>query len=420
MPPSGDSSVPGHRYPCGNVSTADLSYRFFAPHPRRASVGDALVAAAALAGSLVLLTHGGFGFGSARSGAGSTTLDPTGGLLVACSTLPLAVWRRAPRLVFVGTASAAVLLAAAEYPVGLTLGPTVALFLLAASRSNEDPWTRRDTTVVVGSLLTLLGATAIGQHDFPWSTLLHTGLAWAVAWFAGDRTRLLHEHLAELSDRAHRAERDGERDRRLAVAEERARIARDLHDTAAHAINVIAIRAGAARLRGDPSRSQATLADIEGLARKTAGEIDQIVGALRDRSAAVDAVDAPLGLASLDTLLAHHAASGLDVRLDRRGEPHDLDPALDQAAYRILQEALTNAARHGTGAARVTLDYGTAALDLTIANPAPIDGRSGSRRGHGVIGMRERAELLGGILRVERAEGSFCVYASLPYGGPTA
>jgi signal transduction histidine kinase len=162
------------------------------------------------------------------------------------------------------------------------------------------------------------------------------------------------------------------------------------------------------------------LEDIEGLAQTTAEEIDQIVGALRDRSVTVDAVDAPVGLASLDTLLAHHTASGLDVQLERRGEPRVLESALDQAAYRILQEALTNAARHGTGAARVTLDYGAAVLELTITNPAAGNATTGPHRGHGLIGMRERAELLGGVLRVHPAEGSFSIHASLPYGGPTA
>src|SRR6266540_3361250 len=240
--------------------------------------------------------------------------------------------RRAPRAVFALTASASALLGALGYPIGLPLGPTAALYLLAASRDEEDPWTRRDTGAVVALFLAILGATAYGQGGFPGGELFHTGVDFAVAWFAGERTRLRRQRIAALRERALVAEREGERERRLAVAEERAR---------------------SARMRKNPERSQAALEAIEELARKTAGEIDQIVGTLRDHGSAGGAVDAPAGLASLDTLVARHAAAGLDVSVAREGEPRLLERAVDQAAYRILQEALTNAARHGTGGARV-------------------------------------------------------------------
>jgi signal transduction histidine kinase len=112
---------------------------------------------------------------------------------------------------------------------------------------------------------------------------------------------------------------------------------------------VITVRAGAARTWQDPERSQAALELIEQLARQTASEIDGIVGTLRDRSAANEGADAPLGLASLDMLIARHTAAGLDVSVDSQGKTQPLERAIDHAAYRILQEALTNAARHGTG-----------------------------------------------------------------------
>ena len=156
------------------------------------------------------------------------------------------------------------------------------------------------------------------------------------------------------------------------------------------------------------------------MARRTASEIDQIVGTLRDRGFANGAVDAPPGLASLDTLVARHAATGLDVSVASDGEPRQLESAVDQAAYRILQEALTNAARHGTGGARVELAFGNSALELTISNAAAGERAPRSNGGHGLIGMRERATLLGGTLDVERANGSFCVRARLPYGDPSA
>jgi signal transduction histidine kinase len=398
------------------VSSAATAHRLFATRPRSGALVDAAIAAAALAGSLAQLSHGGI----AGSQTGPGELDWPGGVLAACSTVPLVAWRHAPRAVFAFTAAAIVLLGGLGYPIALPLGPTAALYLFAASRDEEDPWTRGSTGTVVALFLAYLGATALGDGGFPGSELLHTGLAWAVAWFAGERTHLRREHLAELRERALRAEREGERERRLAVAEERARIARDLHDAAGHAINVIAVRAGTARLRREPQRSQAALEAIEELARKTVDEIDQIVGTLRDRGSANGAVDAPPGLASLATLVARHDAAGLDVSVASEGEPRQLESAVDQAAYRILQEALTNAARHGAGAARVDVVFGEAALELTIRNAAAGESPPRSNGGHGLIGMRERATLLGGSLDVERAGASFCVRARLPYGGPSA
>jgi signal transduction histidine kinase len=396
---------------------AATAHRLLAAGPRSGSLVDVALAGATLAGSLSLLAHGGIRFGVSETGSGD--LDWISGLLAACSTLPLLAWRRAPGAVFVLTGSASVLLGGLGYPSGLPLGPAVALYLYAASRDEAHPWTRRSSGTVVALFVAFVGATALGGGGFPGSELFHTGLAWGAAWFAGDRTRLRREQIAELQERALHAERDAERERRLAAAEERARIARDLHDAAGHAINVIAVRAGTARLRKDPERSQAALEAIEELARKTVGEIDQIVGTLRERGAKNGAVDAPPGLASLDTLVGRQSAAGLQVSVAKAGEPRRLENTVDQAAYRILQEALTNAARHGTGPAQVELAFGEAALELTVSNPARARSAPRPNGGHGLVGMRERATLLGGRLDVESANGSFRVRARLPYGAPS-
>jgi signal transduction histidine kinase len=392
--------------------SAASAHRIFAGRLRSGVLVDVAIAAIALAGSLALLFHGGIGGGQPGQ------LDWTGGLLAACSTVPLVAWRRAPRAVFVLTASASVLSGGLGYPVGLALGPTAALYLLAASRDEQQPWTRLSTAMVIALFSAYLLATGAGGGGFPGIELLHTGLAWAVAWFAGERTRLRREHIAELRERALRAEQEGERERRLAAAEERARIARDLHDSAGHAINVIALRAGTARLRhdDDPDRGRATLAAIEELARQTAAEIDQIVGALRELGSE-GAEIAPPGLASLDTLVAHRMAAGLDVKIATAGTPRPLGVAVDQAAYRILQEGLTNAARHGAGRVRIDLRFDRSALEVTISNPAVPGPISPTSNGHGLIGMRERATLLGGSLDAQRVNGSFCVRACLPYTG---
>jgi signal transduction histidine kinase len=120
-------------------------------------------------------------------------------------------------------------------------------------------------------------------------------------------------------------------------------------------------------------------------------------------------------MASLDSLVARHAGAGLEVIVASTGTPRPLESATDQAAYRILQEALTNAARHGAGAARVELIFGEAALEVTVSNPASRADPSKSNGGHGLIGMQERAALLGGAFHAERTNGSFRVRARLPY-----
>jgi signal transduction histidine kinase len=333
--------------------------------------------------------------------------------------VPLVAWRRSPLGVFLVTATASVVLGGLGYPIGLPLGAAAALFLYAASRDQKEPWTRRSTAIVVALFLAYLGATALSVRGFPGRELFHTSLAWSVAWFAGERTRLRREQIAELKERALRAERDAERERLLAAAEERARIARDLHDSVGHAISVIAVRAGAARLRHieDPDRSLLALEAIEEMARQTVEEIEQIVGTLREGDSVNGIVEAPPGLASLDSLIAQREAAGLEVNFNASGPPQPLGAAADQAAYRILQEALTNAARHGAGSARVELAFGDTEVELTVTNTVPerVSPRSGG--GHGLIGMRERAALLGGSFDAERANGAFRVHAQIPFGG---
>lgn len=376
---------------------------------------DAGIAAAVLAGSLVLISHG-----TIPGSDADTDLDALGVLLAACSAGPLVAWRWSPLGAFAVSAAATAMIAGLGYPLGIPLGAGAALYLLAGSRDEADPWTSRTTAAVVGLFGAYLAAAGAGQGSFPASELLHGGLAFALAWFAGERTRLRRARIAELEERARRAEREAERERRLAVAEERVRIARDLHDAAGHAINVITVRAGAARLQRDPERSQAALELIEEIARQTATEIDGIVGTLRDPDAADGAATTPLGLASLDTLIARHAAAGLEVSVSRQGMPQPLDRAADQAAYRILQEALTNAARHGVGEAWVELAFGDAALDMTVTNRASGGSAARSNGGHGVIGMRERATVLGGSVEAGQADGTFRVRARLPYRGQKA
>jgi signal transduction histidine kinase len=386
------------------------------PRPNSRALLDIGIAAAAFVGSVTLLSHGGF----APLRPEPKELGVVALVLTACSTVPLVAWRRFPRGVFVVTATASVLLAALEYRIDLLLGPTAAVCLLAASRERDRPWTARNSATVAGLFAAYLGAAAVAQGAFPGWELLHSGSAWALAWFAGERTRLRRERITELRERAERIEREAERERVLAAAEERARIARDLHDSVGHAMSVIAVRAGAARLRHeqDPDRSLPALTAIEELARQTAQEIDQIIGTLRATGSANGGVEDPAGLASIDTLIDRHRAAGLEVTVDSAGTPRPVGGAVDQAVYRILQEALTNATRHGSGRARIELAFEDDAILLTVTNPVSADGTPRTGGGHGLVGMRERVSLLGGSLDADRANGRYRVRARIPYGGP--
>jgi signal transduction histidine kinase len=377
--------------------------------PRAGRAVDTGLALVAFAATVATTSHG-----QSSSGAGPAL----GVTIAAVASLPLLTWRRAPLAVFVVTLLASATLMALGYPGGPPLGATITLYLIATSRDAAHPWNRQLTELVVVLFAVHLGAFAIGHGgQVPALQLAIGGLVWALAWFAGDRARLRRQEVAELRRRALHAEREAERDRRLAVAEERARIARDLHDSAAHAVNVIAVQAGAARLHlaTDSARSSRALETIEEVARRTVSEIDQIVHGLREPSGASGRIDPPPTLASLGGLVDDHRRAGLHAEVATAGRPRPLAPAVDRAAYRILQEALTNAARHGTGNAAVGIAFGPGALELTVSNPAVENGGPRPGGGHGIIGMRERAAMVGGRLEAARAEGAFQVRAVLPY-----
>ncbi|HYZ20281.1 MAG TPA: histidine kinase [Gaiellaceae bacterium] len=336
-------------------------------------------------------------------------------LLAALATLPLAARRRYPLLVLVMTALASAGLFAVAEPEGPPVGPAIALYFVALAYSGHGRQTVRVLGLVVGLLGVHLTAFGLGHDRFPGGEALLGTVLWSGVWVAGDRTRLRRERLRELEERARRAELEAERERRLAAAEERARIARDLHDSAGHAINVILVQAAAARLHQerDPERTRAALETVEEVARDTIGQIDQLVRALRD-DATSDEVEPPPGLAALEALADRHRTAGLPVTIDVEGDRRPLSPAVDRTAYRILQEALLNAARHGSGRAGVVIAFGEDAVEISVVNPAGAASSNGG--GHGLVGMRERAALLGGTLDAGSSDGVFRVRALLPYG----
>jgi signal transduction histidine kinase len=207
---------------------------------------------------------------------------------------------------------------------------------------------------------------------------------------------------------------------RQALAEERAQIARELHDIVAHAMSVIAVRSGVARMviDTDPGQAREALTIIETTTRRSLHEMRLLVGMLRDtRDHNTDLRPVP-GLCDLDRLIAETAAAGVTVSVDIDGTVRTLSPAADLSAYRIVQEALTNVVRHaGPTRARVQISYRPDEVSIEVVDdgpagqaPPPI-ARAGS--GHGLIGMRERAALFGGELAAGPDAAGFRVRANL-------
>jgi signal transduction histidine kinase len=369
----------------------------------RDRVVDVAVVLGVLAFSVLQLVLGG-GFGDFAE----ITAEPDGlsFALVLLSALAL-LWRKQhPRAVLVVTLVLSLALAALGYGLHAPAAPAVALYAFAIRPPPGRPWPVLATAVAGWVALVLIEA-AVTPYGFPDYSL--PGLIWAGGWLIGDRRRALRAHVADQLDHARR-------EHELVVAEERARIARELHDSAGHALNAILLQAGAARVlrERDSERSAQAVATIEDLARETIDEIDRIVGLLRE-DAEMDRSPLP-GIDQLPALVERQRAGGLDVHLAIDGELDGRPPTpVSWAVYRIAQESLTNASRHGTGSAAIRIKLGPDALELSVANPVAthVEPRPGG--GRGIAGMRERANLLGGTLHAGRKGSRFELHAQLPY-----
>jgi len=232
----------------------------------------------------------------------------------------------------------------------------------------------------------------------------------------GSAIRGRRAHTAELVARAERLELEREQRDRAAAQEERGRIARELHDIAAHDLSAIVVQAGAADrlVDTDPARAKAVLRDIRGQGRETLTALRQLVGVLRDGDTG-GRTPQP-GLARLDDLVAVARSAGMSVDVVVAGEPAPLGPLADLTAFRVIQEALTNARRHAAGG-RVDLRI-THAAGVSILVSNELRGRpgGGEQGGHGLAGMRERVRQAGGSLRVgpTRDGGHWEVAVHLP------
>jgi signal transduction histidine kinase len=206
---------------------------------------------------------------------------------------------------------------------------------------------------------------------------------------------------------------------RRAVAEERQRIARELHDVVAHSVSVMTVQAGAVRrlLNPEQERERIALQSIEATGREALAEMRRLVGLLREQGATPEFAPQP-SMRAVDVLVGTVREAGLPVELSVEGDPKVLAPGVDLAAYRVIQEALTNALKYaGPAHAWVSVRWRADALEVEIAN----DGSSepgGEGGGHGLVGLRERVSLVGGSIESgPREGGGFVVRARLPIGG---
>jgi signal transduction histidine kinase len=337
--------------------------------------------------------------------------DDAGWAMVAnlLATLPLALARRYLAWV-AGTIAFGVILALSADVGTLTiagvLGLVIVLYLFASSY-------RRRWSVLL-AIPFLLNAISPFSGDAPGFSGVLLLMLVAVAEALGDSRRQRGEAIAE-RDETRRAMVSTLHDR--AAMGERARIARDLHDVVAHHVSAIAVQAETARLttEGLPEQGRAHLESIGQTARDALAEMRRLLGVLReDVDGDVDR-EPPPGLARLNELVDTARAAGTPVRLTLEGVMAPLPPGVDLCAYRILQEALTNARRHAPGATvDVELGYDVGTLRLRVRDHGPGAAEPGSD-GHGLLGMRERAIMVGGTLRAGPADGGgFAVEAELP------
>ena len=249
----------------------------------------------------------------------------------------------------------------------------------------------------------------VGDVLFVW--VLFTGI-WALGRLLENRTN----EAARLERHAALLEAERELRAREAIAEERARIARELHDIVAHGVSTMVLQVGGVRRRlTDEQRTELdALLSVEETGRRSLVEMHRMLGIMRQADDGNLLTPQP-GLARLDELVGSMRAAGLPVELRTEGEPAELPSGLDLSAFRIVQEALTNALKHaGPAHARVTVSYRPDALVLEVLD----DGRgaaNGNGGGHGLVGMRERVALFGGRLDTgPRSEGGYRVHAHLP------
>jgi signal transduction histidine kinase len=340
--------------------------------------------------------------------------------LVLLHTLPLAARRRFPGTVL-GISVASGLAFAALFMPPVFLGPAILVAVYSVAAYGDRRVSLAGLVVAEAGLaanqLTQGRVERLERSAFL-GFMGFIAVAWVLGHFVGDR----HVYAARLEERTAELEQAREELARRAVAEERLRLARELHDVVAHAMSVIAVQSGVGAhvASTKPEEVGKALAAIEVTSRAALTELRRLLGVLRHDSESQASLTPVPGLANLDSLLAELGKAGLAVRLRVEGTPLQLPAGVDLSAYRIVQEALTNVVKHaGPARAQVTIGYRDQEVTVEViddgrgAVPPAGDGRVGT--GHGLIGMRERVAAFGGDLQVgPRPGGGFRVAARLP------
>jgi signal transduction histidine kinase len=388
----------------------------------RPLVADGLLAALLAAFSLVALWYANRDCdGGCRPGGAFAVA------LVLAQTLPLAWRRRHPLVVGLVTGLATAGYGLAPYPdlaMPIPIGGVVGLYSVAA-------WGSRRAALASGAVAAVMVVVTLSlpRTDADVVDAAFVSLALAGAWLLGDRARVQRALAAELQERAARLERERAEEAGRAVASERARIARELHDVVAHHVSMMVVQAeaGPVAVEHDPARAAGAFEAIGATGRQALVEMRRLLGMLRGDEEQAPSLAPQPGLAEVPSLVEQVGRAGLRVELVLEGARVALPAGVDLSAYRIVQEALTNAVRHsGAGRARVLVRYGEHELQLRIENGLESasgrqsrdsdrqTGRSG-RSGRGLLGMKERVNLFGGELHAGPGpDGGFTVDARLP------
>jgi signal transduction histidine kinase len=327
--------------------------------------------------------------------------------------------------------SVGAVLVACFYPVTALLGAPgpggtglIAVMLAMGYVGYAAP-PRRSMIAVTAAVLVFV-ATDLSLHGLAWDTVFFPAVFYPARW-VGTLLSRERERSAQLVELTALLEAQRETAAQAAVQEERSRIAREVHDAVAHSVSVMTLQIGGLRRQlGDVLATRPEELDVmlglERLGRETVEELRSLVGILREPGEQ-DAPTAPVpSLARAEDVVGDVRAAGLDVELEVLGTPCELPRALDLSAYRILQEALTNVLRHAPGGrARVVVGYGRDGVDILVRDSGPRDSGPVHSRldatgsgGHGILGMRERAQMFGGTLAARKVDGGFEVRAHLP------
>ncbi len=257
---------------------------------------------------------------------------------------------------------------------------------------------------------------ALDSDEFIWGDIFFPAVFGTMLWLAGRAVRSRSRLTAELHEATVRLHEQREAEAHAAVAEERRRIAREMHDVVAHSVSTMVIQAGGARriLSRDPARAVEAAALIERTGREALGEMRHLLGVLHAGENLAALTPQPT-LLELGALAERSRAAGLPVELHIQGERRELPPGVDLAAYRVIQEALTNSLKHGGGSAEVTVRYAEADLHLAVTDAGSGSATSVQGSGQGLRGMRERVRVCGGELEAgPLPSGGFEVRAHIP------